>query len=688
MKKPQWILGWHGGILHPAEIAAYAVYEHDSSAALLCDGRIFAAIEEERLSRVKHYDCFPALAIRHCLATAGIRLQDVDIIVRDVSLKSTESFLEKVYIANSAAKKLSAIEWTDLIFQREFGVSVAEKIRFCSHHRAHLWNAFYPSGFRRSLVISLDGVGEDASGVVATADGKALTILKTFPFEQSLGEFYRSSIGLLGYKIFDEYKVMGLAPYGNPETFRAFFEGLYRLLPDGEFAFIPAYQRIAKARAAGLLQKTRRKWEPFEQWHKDLAAGVQETLEKIALHMIGYYQRKTGEKNLCLSGGVAHNCTMNGKLLGSGWFNQIFVQPAAHDGGNALGAAGCALIESGHAFPRRRMEHVLFGTPITGNGILRKQLQSWNDLLTFSKSSSVEKKGADLLAQGAVIGWAQGRSEFGPRALGNRSILADPRPVGNRERINSMVKKREGYRPFAPSVLEEKMRDYFDVSPDCHALPFMVFVVNVRPDKRELLGAVTHVDGSARVQTVARQSNPRYWRLIREFEKRTGIPVVLNTSFNNNFEPIVDSVDDAVVCFLTTGLDYLIIGDYIISRKSPEIPLSSLLRMTVKLSSMQRLVKGIRENDRDRPSCFFLDSIANVSFRYKATEISAETFSILFWGDGNKTLEELFEQTQTSLEARARALPELMDLWHRRMVVFNPRSATPKRAKRLKFRST
>src|SRR5262249_1296171 len=282
-------------------------------------------------------------------------------------------------------------------------------------------------------------------------------------------------------------------------------------------------------------------------------ASLQETLEDIAFHTIRYYRQVTGQKRLCLAGGVAHNCTLNGKLLYSGLFDDVFIQPAAHDAGCALGSAMHAYLQAKGSLSRPRLDHVFWGSDAGADDEIESTLSRWTELVEFEKVDNVAERAAQLLAGGSVIGWVQGRSEFGPRALGNRSILADPRPAENKRVINAMVKKREGYRPFAPSVPEEDAADIF-VPPPMKTAPFMIFVVDVREHQRALLGAVTHVNGSARVQTVSRSTNARYHRLLAEFKALTGVPVLLNTSFNNNAEPIVDSVEDAVVCYLTTGL--------------------------------------------------------------------------------------------------------------------------------------
>ena len=321
--------------------------------------------------------------------------------------------------------------------------------------------------------------------------------------------------------------------------------------------------------------RPRRQHEPFAQIDRDAAASLQETLETIVLHVLAHHRAATGLRHLCLAGGVAHNCSMNGQILRSGLFGRVFVQPVAHDAGAALGAAQHAAFRHGQSGRTREpLTHVYLGPDLPPPTGIEAVLSRWRHFLDFTREDDICRRAATLIAEGRVIGWVQGRSEFGPRALGNRSILADPRPARNKDRINAMVKKREGYRPFAPSVLRENAHLYFEIRED-EEFPFMIFVVGVRPEMRELLGAVTHVDGTARIHTVTRGTNDRYWRLIDSFRDLTGVPILLNTSFNNNAEPIVDSATDAIVTYLTTGLDDLVIGDYLV-RKKP-VPLPQLL---------------------------------------------------------------------------------------------------------------
>jgi carbamoyltransferase len=557
------ILGYYGGATTEFEDDS-PTQTHDGAAVLIEDGEVVAAIEEERLNRIKHSYAAPLRATRFVLAEAGIGLNDVDYIAIPYLQSSAERLLRRLYREDpSAVHSLDIIEALRTQWRQHLGADVPrDRVRFVQHHLAHATATFAMSGFDEAFIMTIDGQGDAESGLMLEGHAHGLELLHRVPIHESLGHFYSEGIGFLGYRLFDEYKVMGLSPYGDPERFRQDFEGLCELLPDGLWRLHPHRFDALHAKL-----RPRRKTEPIEQVHKDFAAALQQTLERAVMHALVHYRASTGMRNLCLSGGVAHNCTMNGNILRSGLFENVFVHPASHDGGNALGAAlNVHRSLTGLSTPRR-LRSVYWGSDIGGSTDIEGKLRDWSGFVEITHCREIEEDTAALLASGKVIGWVQGRSEFGPRALGNRSILADPRPAEYKSLINRMVKTRESFRPFAPAVLEEAAAEYFELPDGNTEFPFMSFVLYVQPAKRELLGAVTHVDGSARVQTVSQNENPRFWRLVDAFGRRTGVPVVLNTSFNNNVEPIVDSVEDAMACFLTTGLHALVVGDFIVLRK-------------------------------------------------------------------------------------------------------------------------
>jgi len=647
--------------------------DHDAAAVLVEDGRVLAAIEEERLNRVKHSSAFPLRAARRCLDQAGVRLRDVDRIAIAFSEEYADRYFLRRALDNAAAPLGGGRARLAALLERELGWDAPERLRFVGHHQAHLWSAFQPSGFDRGLAVSIDGVGESLSGAVATFQGNRLDVLREYPVRKSLGFFYRECIAMVGYTRFDEYKVMGLAPYGHPERYAELFADAYRLLPGGDYEVLPGDALVLLMDDAGLARHARRKGEPFDQAHRDFSAALQQALERIVFHVLSHWREETGERALCMAGGVAHNCTMNGRIAYSGLFDRMWVQPAAHDAGNALGAALAVLHEEGAPLASAPLRQVYLGSGIPDDGGVERELRGWGDLLEFERCGDVVAETSRLLAGGSVVGWVQGRSEFGPRALGNRSILADPRPAENKDRINAMVKKREGYRPFAPSTRLERAGDFFELPAAVAEFPFMTFALRVRPEVRELLGAVTHVDGTARVQTVARDTNPRYWALLRAFEELTGVPVLLNTSFNNHAEPIVDSVDEAVACFLTTGLDALVVGDHLVRKRNGGAAGEALARLSPSLPASRKLV--MRTGAEGERECE-LESTGNRWFGEAAVALSDHAFALLWASDGVRTLGELLDERGWMDDAERRALlDEMAELWSRRAVVLRPPAA-------------
>ncbi|MEH2082676.1 MAG: carbamoyltransferase C-terminal domain-containing protein [Nostoc sp.] len=639
---------------------------HDSAAVLIEDGEVVFAIEEERLNRIKHTNKFPTQSLHLCLKNHGVKLQDIDLIAFYCSKDYLEQWLKGLFLESTQVKTIDSITFFQDLFRKGLNSEIdPNRLCFVPHHHTHAMSTLALSGCESSLVITFDGEGDSSAGTVCEGEGTMLRQIAEIPTSKSLGHFYNHIIAFLGYSNFDEYKVMGLAPYGNPERYRSLFQTLYTLLPNGDYEI--HHDKIISLFDLGM---PRRRGEPFTQMHKDIAASVQEALENIAFHIIRFYKQETKHKNLCMAGGVAHNCTLNGKILRSGMFENVFVQPAAHDAGCALGAALYAYYKAKPTAKKPfKLEHVYWGTDIGGAFLVLSQLRRWQDFIAFEQLIDVAGQTAELLASGYVVGWIQGRSEFGPRALGNRSIIADPRPEENKKRINKMIKKREGYRPFAPSVLEEEVDEFFEVPPNQKHFPFMNFVVNVREEKRNLLGAVTHVDGSARIQTVSRKVNERYWDLIHSFQKLTGVPVLLNTSFNNNVEPIIDSVEDAVVCFLTTGLDYLVVGEYLINKKEVSWRNYLSLRLSLPLYISLHQVKKVSSDDK-------FSNFSYIGNSYNAESqvgVSAEVFRFLTLANSEKTIANILEEDGVTEQGIAqRIVQELIELWSRRLIVLQP----------------
>jgi carbamoyltransferase len=659
------ILGISGGMDRLFEDNYSSVF-HDASAVLIVDGNIVAAIEEERLNRIKHTTKAPESAIRFCLETGDCLIDEIDIIAINITENNLDYYV-KLNDFNRPERKTIDKDirsyyqrFINEVFNFHFAL---EKIVFVPHHLAHAVSAYYMSGYDESLVFTIDGQGDGISGRVWTGHDNQLEPLQTYPESDSLGFFYNEVIKYLGYSSSDEYKVMGLAPYGDPRKYRRLFKYFYSLLSEGQYKVhfdkIPLLYRI-------MLPK--KKQDPFTQLHKDIAASLQEVLEEIVFHVLNYFKEKTGHQRLCLAGGVAQNCTLNGKILYSNLFEEVFVQPAAHDAGSALGAALYVYHDLVPIAKRNKLEHLYWGTDIGSPESIEQTLIEWKDWLDFEKMDNVAGQTAKLLSEGKVIGWVQGRSEFGPRALGNRSIVADPRPSDNREIINEMVKLREGYRPFAPSVLEEYASEYYEMPLGQSQFPYMIFVLKVKGEKQKLLGAVTHIDGSARVQTVSRHVNSKYWELINAFRELTDIPILLNTSFNNNVEPIVDSVYDSIVCFLTTKLHHLIVGDYLISKEAAES--LHMLPMILSLPQFGFIKQSKRHTSKTTESIFY-EIGCSYSEKYNMP-LSSELYHILLYCDGNKSIHSFFQDNSIPDVKTKELLEEVLELWSKRLIILHP----------------
>ena len=579
-------------------IVGLNAYHGDVAAAVLRDGRLVAAVEEERFCRIKHVAGFPARAIEAGLAMAQATPADVDIWA--IARGRRVHLLQKAKFAlthrpaaallgqyRNTTGKYSAIP--DVI-ARTFGLPVAaveSRAKYVEHHPAHLASAFHTSGLDEAACCAIDGFGDFVSVSVAHGRRGRLEVLDRVFFPHSLGLLYLAITQYLGFKKYgDEYKVMGLAPYGTP-THVDQIRQLVHLDSGGGFRLALEYFRhwtgevsmnwdageptvpdVYTSRLEELLGPGRRPDESVTSRHEDLAASVQRVFEESAFHVLRGVHGRIGVDTLCLAGGCAMNSVANGKIRQQTPFRSVFIQPAAGDNGTALGAALVAWHESGVQATSPRMEHAYWGTEysaaeiaavITSSGVA-----SSCDWVTHHDEAMLCRETASLLAAGQVVGWFQGRMEWGARALGNRSILADPRRADMRDVINQKIKFRERFRPFAPSILAEAIDEYFvDAVHD----PFMIQVYPVRPEKRASIPAVTHVDGSGRLQSVSEVSNPRYWALIRAFREQTGVPVLLNTSFNEN-EPIVERPEQALDCFLRTDMDVLVMGPHILRKRS------------------------------------------------------------------------------------------------------------------------
>ena len=569
-------------------------YHADSSAAIFVNGRLIAAMEEERFRRVKHWAGFPELAIAFCLQEAGIGYADVDhyAIGRDPKAKF---FKKLLYLAKNPGGSFAAIKdrfanskkvaSIDQELSRISGLQVDRftgKIQQVEHHRSHIASSFFASPFDKAACLSIDGSGDFTTTMTAIGEGNTITVLDSVDFPHSIGIFYTAFTQLLGFPHYgDEYKVMGMAPYGVSQlAVDNKLAKVVKLTDDGLFKLDLSYFRtgtqgiisyddknqpiVAPLFSEKMVQvfgAARTKDEPLQQYHKDLAASVQRFTEKIIFHLLENLHKKTGLDNVCIAGGVAQNSVANGKILQQTSFKNIYIPSAGHDAGISMGAALYTQHVSLKYTRQPAIRSAYTGSRFT-NEEIKAILTEKNIAFTELPDELLFNHIADRLINGGVVGWFSGRAEFGPRALGGRSIIADPRRTDAKEILNTKIKRRESFRPFAPSILKEYVGEYFEVTDD---VPFMEKVFPIKKEKRALIPAVTHVDGTGRLQTVDANVSPRYYALIEAFRKKTGIPILLNTSFNEN-EPIVNAPEEALACYLRTNMDMLVMENILIER--------------------------------------------------------------------------------------------------------------------------
>lgn len=585
------------------KILGLNAFHGDAAAALIIDGNLICAVEEERFSRVKHTGGFPANAIVHCLDQSDLTIGDVDIIAvnRDPSVNvlgkishvvRTQFSLAAVIDRIKNARKFDKLDQylSDALRQQSGLKFKCPKVINVEHHRAHLSSAYHVSNFERAAIVSVDGFGDFASSMWGLGKGPVITALEKIGFPHSLGLFYTAVTQYLGFPHYgDEYKVMGLAPYGSP-SLMAEMRNLVGLKSGGKFELNLRYfthhtKGVAMTWSSGepvvgcvyskdlenLLGPARASDEPLTQRHKDIAASAQAMYEEAFFHMLNHVHRVTGQDFLALAGGCAMNSVANGKIFQNTNFKEVYIQSAAGDAGGAIGAAYSVWHESLKMTRRFHMRHAYWG-PSFSNDQIRAVIDAVEEKLLaeqcvvekIENASDLYVRTAKAISDGLVIGWFQGRMEWGPRALGNRSILGDPRRVNMKDILNLKIKRRESFRPFAPSILREYVKDWFETDYD---VPFMLQVFQILEEKRAQIPAVTHVNGSGRLQTVTLDQNERYYGLISAFRDLTGVPMLLNTSFNEN-EPVVCKPEEAMNCFLRTKMDVLVMGDYYIHRVS------------------------------------------------------------------------------------------------------------------------
>ena len=566
-------------------------YHGDSSACLLKDGIVVCATEEERIRRIKHWAGFPSQAIKFCLEDEGISIEQVNYIT--ISRDPKSNFYKKILHALRYSMSISVI-WDRLGNSKKVSSvkqelanlfhlpisSIKAEVHNIEHHRSHIASSFFASPFKESAILSIDGFGDFTSTMTAVGSGNKFKVLKEVNYPHSLGVFYTAVTQFLGFPNYgDEYKVMGLAPYGKPKYLKE-LEQILKLSDDGFFKLNKKYFKHFKEGVAmdweggsptieslftkdweDLFGKSREKGAKLEQWHIDLATSAQKFTEKVIFHLLNHLHQETGSENICITGGVAQNSVANGRILENTPFKNIYIPSAGHDAGTSIGSA---FYLYNQLLGNSRMPEITsayFGSKFNHEEII-KVLDKEGVTYTIVSDDDLFERVSDKLVDGGVVGWFQGRAEFGPRALGNRSILVDPRRKDAKDLLNEKIKRRESFRPFAPSILKEAVGEYF-IQHD--AVPFMEKVFDIKKEKYEQIPAVTHVDGTGRLQSVDKDVSPRYHKLISKFAEKTGVPILLNTSFNEN-EPIVNKPEEALACFLRTKMDMLVMENIIIER--------------------------------------------------------------------------------------------------------------------------
>jgi len=567
-------------------------YHADSSAAIFVNGELIAATEEERFTRIKHWAGFPAQAIQFCLKEAGVTLKEVDYIAigRDPKAKlfnKSKYVLKNITKKNSLlwdriknSKQIKSIEAEFVAISDLSEAEIKSKIKNVEHHRSHMASAFFAGPYDEAAILSIDGSGDFTTTMIGIGRGNKIEVLDSLDFPVSAGLFYTAFTQYLGFPHYgDEYKVMGLAPYGKP-IYTDKFKDIIHFNGNGLFGWEASYfaapteikldysthvPEISTLYSQNVVKKfgpARAKGEELSQDHKDLAASVQRFCEELIFHLADSLQKRTGLKNLCLAGGVAQNSVANGKLIEKTGFDNLYVPSAGHDAGISMGAA---LYVYNQMLDKPRVKAIY--SAYTGSRFTNEEIEIFLKERGIAYKRLEDDELFDLvtekLIEPGVVGWFSGRAEFGPRALGARSILADPRNTKAKDLLNAKIKRRESFRPFAPSILKEYVGDYFTKVED---VPFMEKVFPIKPEKQAEIPAVTHVDGTGRLQTVMKDISPRYWGLIDRFRQKTGVPILLNTSFNEN-EPIVNTPAEALDCFLRTQMDMLVLENCVIVRQ-------------------------------------------------------------------------------------------------------------------------
>ncbi|HYQ04936.1 MAG TPA: carbamoyltransferase C-terminal domain-containing protein [Polyangiaceae bacterium] len=665
-------LGLAGGLdpVHAQVLDSAENYTYDGAAVLLEDGEVIAAVEEERLNRIRHSNKFPIQAIRHCLQERKVALSDLDSIAYYAAEPSADALLSALYLARPALKARPSAR---ALFAHTLGTALGcavdpGKLRFYEHRLTHAAGALAQSGFDESLVLVLDNIGGLWLG---RATGSLhLDSLMSMPQSKSLQRLSSAVTGYLGLSLFEEYLAVALAGEGRPERYRDAVGALYELLPNGEYVL-----RLERSTTLSRVIEPRRAGEPPTQAHRDLAAALQQAMERIVLHVLEYQRVATGRRTLCLSGGMAENSSTNGCIIRSGLFDDVFVHPAAYDAGCALGAAILAFREADRRegpSPAVRTKHVYWGPALASDDQVRGALTSWRGVLGYESSVDLVERGARLLAGGARLAWVRGRSEFGCHPLGNRCLLADPRSSAQREKVHAALGRSERYRPLGIALPEELAPEWFELPNDGSHYPFMNTAHRVRAEKAARLCAGTDDTGHVRLQTVSRQSNERFWQLLHAFGRITGVPALGVTSFNISVEPTVETVEDAIVAFATTELDALVVGEWLVTKPAHfREALRDWVR-AARLSLPAHVILTRARGQVERTRAQSRDQLETSHVPARVRSISSGLASLLWTLNGEQPIRELLASNALGEPSQELLVSELIELWKERLVVISP----------------
>jgi carbamoyltransferase len=590
-------LGLAGGLdpVHEQRLDTPENYTYDGAAVLLEDGVVVAALEEERLDRIKHSNKFPVQAIRYCLESRGLSLTDLSSIAYYVDESAADALLTRMYLTRPEfPRRINARTLIHATLGKALGGDFdPSRLRFYEHKLTHAACAMHQSGFEESLVFVIDNAGGLYAGRRGPGGAVSMETLALTPPANSLQKLCHAILPFLGLSLFEEYKALALAALGDDEIFKAQIGGLYELLPGGEY-------RLHLERASALIAAIEppRLGAELHKRHYDLAASLQRAMEEIVLHVLKHYRAATGLRHLCVAGGMAENVETNSYVLYSGLFDEVFVHPAAYDSGCALGAALLASQDDGRPAPQTRVQGVGWGSGLGGSSVIDAELGRWSGFLRIERDNDAVHRAAEMIAGGSLVAWVEGRSDFGSHALGNRNVFTLPSSVENAVRLHRALGRPETYRPLALLIREEDRQEWCQLPPHYGALPFQTFTVRVRTSKHAEVAAALYANGKAKVQTVSRELRPRLWRLLGELVRMKAAPALLSASFNRISEPTVESIEDAAACFIASGLDYLIAGDLIAEKT--EATRAAWMSLRVSLPPYTQLVrtKGWLERQR------------------------------------------------------------------------------------------